>query len=114
MKTLLILGAAVVIGVLFALRTQGGRTSTDEAHRLVAEGALLLDVRTTREFAQGHLPGALNIPVQNLSGRLGELDDRDRPIVVYCASGVRSARARRMLSRAGYGSVYDLGSMRAW
>jgi rhodanese-related sulfurtransferase len=69
--------------------------------RLVREGALLLDVRTRVEFAMGAPSGALNIPVQELPARLGELP-RDRTIVAYCLAGVRSANAVEQLVAAGF------------
>lgn len=84
------------------------------ARRLVSEGALLLDVRTPEEFTEGHLPGAVNIPVHDLSGRLGELSDRERAIVVYCRSGMRSGRAAGVLRRAGYRTVHNLGGLSNW
>jgi phage shock protein E len=82
------------------------------AKDLVARGALLLDVRTAAEYAAGHVAGAINIPVDDLSSRLGEIDP-GRPIVVYCQSGARAARATQTLCDAGY-KVYDLGPMSNW
>lgn len=85
-----------------------------EAHQLVAKGALLLDVRTPSEFASGHLANAVNIPVQELEQRIGEAGPKDRPIVVYCRSGRRSAMAKSMLEKAGYAKVLDIGPMSNW
>lgn len=82
-----------------------------EARALVDRGATLLDVRTPGEWERGHLDAALLIPVQELSSRLAEVP-RDRPVVVYCASGRRSARAVQMLRGAGY-EAHDLGGMPA-
>jgi rhodanese-related sulfurtransferase len=84
-----------------------------EAKALVANGALLLDVRTREEFASGHVPGATNIPVQELGARLGELKPAKQTIVVYCRSGGRSASAASVLRQAGY-TVCDLGAMSNW
>jgi phage shock protein E len=71
-------------------------------------GASLVDVRTEMEFASGHLPGAINMPVGSLQpGRLG---DKGTPVVVYCASGSRSAHAARTLRKAGF-TALDLGPM---
>lgn len=95
------------------LRTRGDIAPAD-AHRLVKEGAVLLDVRTPEEFASGHIDGAVNIPVQVLDSRMAELTDKKRPIVVYCRSGARSARAASALRAAGYASVHDIGPMSAW
>jgi phage shock protein E len=97
------------LGTLF-----GRGIGREEAKRLAAAGALLLDVRTPAEFAQGHLPGARNIPVAELPDRLAELDDPARDIVVYCRSGMRSARAAAVLRRAGHRAVHDLGAMTNW
>jgi phage shock protein E len=84
------------------------------ARQLVAEeGALLVDVRTPGEFAGGHLPGALNVPIGALDERAAELAKKGKPIVVYCASGMRSGSARRVLQRAG-ATVFDLGAMSRW
>ena len=86
----------------------------DSHHRqLVAQGALLLDVRTHAEFHEGHVPHALNVPVQELAARLNEVGPPSRPVVVYCRSGGRSAQAAQLLSRAGY-QVRDIGPMSAW
>lgn len=83
-------------------------------HRtLVADGALLLDVRTRSEFSEQHVPRALNVPVQELPHRLHELGPTTRPIVVYCRSGGRSAQATQLLRQAGY-QVKDIGPMTAW
>ncbi len=88
-----------------------GKTPAIDARKLVAEGALLLDVRSPGEFAAGHLPGALNIPVGDLGRRAGELGAKDRPLVVYCASGMRSASAAGQLRALGFAAVHDLGGM---
>ena len=65
------------------------QTETRDPHQLVTAGATLLDVRTPEEFAEGHLEGAVLIPVAELSTRLSEIP-RDRPVVAYCRSGARS------------------------
>jgi phage shock protein E len=90
------------------------RVSAADAHQLVAEGARLLDVRSPGEFASGHLDGALNIPVDTLDRRLGEVGEKDVPVVVYCRSGARSAQAARVLRAAGFEKVSDLGAMSRW
>lgn len=73
----------------------------------------LIDVRTPQEFAGGHIAGAVNIPVEEIAGRLGEVA-QDQPVVVYCRSGNRSAQAAQILDQAGYAPVYDLGGIGAW
>lgn len=75
--------------------------------------AVLLDVRETSEWNSGHAPNARHIPLGALPARLGELP-AGRPVVAVCQSGMRSARAARLLARQGH-EVYNLrGGMRAW
>ncbi len=102
-----------VVGAV-ALFTGGAPMKSEDAHRLVKEGAVLLDVRTPEEFAAGHVEGALNIPVQVLEQQLAKLPQKDRPIVIYCRSGRRSAAAKTLLEQAGYTKTYDLGAMSNW
>jgi rhodanese-related sulfurtransferase len=78
-----------------------------------SQAHLLVDVRTPEEFASGHIPGAVNIPLQELEGRLAEVPT-DSPVVVYCRSGNRSAQAADLLQEAGYTQIYDLGGIAAW
>lgn len=73
----------------------------------------MIDVRTPEEFNSGHIAGAINIPVQELSERLSEVPD-DKEIVVYCRSGNRSATASDILTNGGYEGVYDMGGIIAW
>jgi rhodanese-related sulfurtransferase len=71
------------------------------------EQPYLLDVRTPREFASGHIPGAVNIPVDDLRSRLGELP-RDRTIAPYCQVGQRGYLATRILQQKGF-TVANIG-----
>jgi rhodanese-related sulfurtransferase len=78
--------------------------------------AVVVDVREPDEFKGGHLLNAKHIPLGKLSDRVGELERyRDRPIVVVCRSGNRSATACALLSRQGFTQVYNLsGGVTAW
>ncbi len=87
---------------------------SEKARQLVAEGAVLLDVRTPEEFRQGHPEPARNIPVQELPQRLAEVGPPGTKVVVYCASGGRSAMAAGLLVRSGYPDVFDLKSVSNW
>lgn len=89
------------------------------AHKLAAEGALVLDVRTPEEFSGKRVEGAVNIPVDEVEGKMSEIDkltggDKDKPIVVYCAAGGRAASAKRMLVKAGHTKVTNLGGVADW
>lgn len=77
---------------------------------------VVLDVRTPAEFAEGHLPGAINIPHTELAARIGELEGaRDRDIVVYCRTGNRSAQALETLGKSGFKHVLHLkGDYTRW
>jgi phage shock protein E len=74
--------------------------------------ALVVDVRTPGEFASGHHPRAVNIPVDQVESRIKEFGDKSKPIVVYCASGSRSSYAKRTLESLGYSSVINAGGFR--
>jgi rhodanese-related sulfurtransferase len=68
------------------------------------DGATLIDVRTPKEHAAGAIPGAVNVPIDELRERLGELP-RDRPVVAYCQVGMRGYLATRVLQQAGYSAA---------
>lgn len=118
MKLLTIVFAfvAFVLAMLVFLRFKVvGWVHPAQARLLVdEEGATLLDVRSVDEFVEGHLPGAMNIPVDELQARANELGNKYAPVVVYCMSGARSSRAKRTLEAAGFRSVHNLGSMQRW
>ena len=71
------------------------------------------DVRTLEEFSGGYIPGALNISLQELQQKLNRIP-KDKPVIVYCRSGNRSAYAANILKQAGYTEVYDLGGIIDW
>ena len=79
-----------------------------------SSNVLVVDVRTSQEYAQGHLQGAINIPLSDLPLRIGGLG-QNRPILVYCRTGYRSAQASCILVKAGFTKVYNLeGGITAW
>ena len=79
--------------------------------QLKKSGAVLVDVRSTGEFASGNAPGTLNIPLPELSSRLAEIP-KSSPVVVCCASGTRSAMAKLLLKKNGYPQVHNIGTWR--
>ena len=86
-------------------------TSSREAHELVGRGALLVDVRSPAEFAERHVAGSINVPVEDLRRRLAGLPRR--PLIVYCHTGVRAGIAASILRKAGF-EVHNLGSIARW
>jgi phage shock protein E len=77
----------------------------------IQAGAKVIDVRSPGEFADEAYPGALNIPLNILEAKLGELGPKDGTIVLYCASGARSAQAARILKQAGFSDVVNAGGL---
>ena len=80
------------------------------------QSLLVLDVRTPEEYAAGHLPGAVNIPHDELGSRMAELSGaRERDIVVYCRTGKRTAKALEVLGQAGFTRLFHLkGDYTRW
>jgi phage shock protein E len=76
---------------------------------LLANGAVIVDVRTTGEYASGHLKRSINIPLNTLGTQISKLK-KDKAIITCCASGMRSASARSMLLSKGFNEVYNGGS----
>src|SRR5947209_6633646 len=83
----------------------------------VQSGAVLIDVRETDEWGQGHIPGARHVPKSHLESRIeGAAPDHSQPVILYCASGNRSAwAARTLLEDLGYDSVESMtGGFTLW
>ena len=69
----------------------------------------LIDVRSSREFEEGHLNGAINVPVYNIEDKINDLvKDKQSTIILYCSTGSRSAKAKNILDKKGYENVYNL------
>ena len=77
----------------------------------IAAGARVVDVRTPAEFKDGSYPGAINIPISVLPVRMNELEPKDKPIVLVCASGARSGQGARLLKQAGFTDVVNAGGL---
>ena len=104
----------VVLVLWLALRWWAGFRSMRqlaEVREALRANAILLDVRTRGEYQHAHLPGALHIPQHTLMQAETCLREKSAPIVVYCATGIRSRSAVEMLRHLGFSRVYDLGKM---
>ena len=106
---------------LFDLFNRGGsavkKIKPDEvkAHLAQNKNSVLIDVRTTEEYRDGHIPGSKLLPLDELAFRVKDLPaDKSTPLIVYCLSGARSRAAASQLARAGYSEVYDLGGITRW
>ena len=78
------------------------------------QGAVLLDVRDRDEYAAGHIPGSVNLPLSQIKSAEDRFPDMDTPLFVYCLSGARSGRAIAALGELGYTKLTNLGGIRAW
>ena len=91
-------------------------SAAQAAQRIAEAKPLILDVRTPREFEQGHIPGAKLLPVQEFQQRLGELEKfKEQEILVYCATGNRSTVASKILADHGFENIYNMRhGIREW
>jgi rhodanese-related sulfurtransferase len=86
---------------------------TSFAARLVEEDVLVVDVRESREYRPGHVPGAKNMPLSLLPALLPEVP-KDRPVYVICQAGGRSARATALMRAVGIDATSVTGGTGAW
>lgn len=119
----LLVGALVLVGgmliwnifsgLLFGVENLAPLAATQLINH---QDALLLDVREDSEYAEGHILNSQHIPLGALAGKIGSLEkQRERPMVIACRSGNRSAHACRLLKKHGFTQVYNLqGGMMAW
>ncbi len=77
--------------------------------QLIQNGGVIIDVRTKGEYQGGHIKGSTNIPLDTLSHNLSKIK-KDKCVIVCCASGMRSASAKRILKSNGFAEVYNGGS----
>lgn len=77
---------------------------------LIQNGATVLDVRTREEFRMGHSAGAINIPLNEIETSIGKINKMNKPLIVVCQSGIRSAQAKRMLNKNGL----EVFNARSW
>ena len=113
--TLALLSGGVLVWQ--TLQRGGARVSALQATQLMnREKAVILDVRSVEEFAVGHIRESKNIPLKELSGRMGELDkSKGRPVVIVCAKGLQSNKAASQLKKAGFADAYPLiGGIAEW
>ncbi len=97
-------------------QTKGGIREVDAREAQTIDGAQWIDVREADEWQEGHIPGAVHVPRGFLESRIESVaPDHDRPLVVYCAGGARSAFAAKSLGELGYGDVVSLtGGFTDW
>ena len=113
LSVLFLAGCALPAGQEVSYR----RINMDEAITMMEEESsyIILDVRTPEEFADKHIPGAINIPNETISTEeIPELPDKDQLILVYCRSGNRSKQASEKLVALGYTNIVEFGGINDW
>ena len=113
LSVLFLAGCALPAGQEVSYR----QINMDEAITMMEEesGYIILDVRTPEEFADKHIPGAINIPNETIgTEKIPQLPDKDQLILVYCRSGNRSKQASEKLAALGYTNIVEFGGINDW
>ena len=105
-----ILVIAAIITVIFMIK-KSGQISPKDALAYLKNSALVIDVRSPGEFNSGHLPTAINIPLEEIETALPRrAKDKNQTLLLHCQSGMRSGMAKQKLKGMGYTYVFNLGS----
>ena len=105
-----LLAVAALVAIVWLLKKSSG-ISSQAARMHLKNGALVIDVRSRGEFNAGHLPNAVNIPLDEIEAGAPKLaKDKHQVLLLHCASGMRSSVAQRNLKDMGYTNVFNLGS----
>lgn len=108
--TILWMVGVAFVAMMFMNRISYASPETLRKH--LREGALVIDVRTPEEFRSGTVPGAMNIPLDELQKKLPQrVPDKNQVLLLHCQSGMRSLNGLRQLQRLGYKNVFNLGSL---
>jgi rhodanese-related sulfurtransferase len=122
MKVILI-ASAVIVGIvglfLVASNSSDSNAQNNVSNKVtitslesdVASGIQLIDVRTPKEFDEGHIQGASNLPLDKIIAGAVPESAKDQKLYLYCRSGNRSAEAKKVLEKSGYTNIVDLGGM---
>ncbi|SPE26294.1 conserved exported hypothetical protein [Candidatus Sulfotelmatomonas gaucii] len=108
--TILLLFAVALLLVVVLRRA--GLISARDAREHLRKGALVIDVRTPGEYAAGHLPKAIHLPLDQIETTLPKhVPDKNTVLLLHCQSGMRSGLAKRKLRAKGYTHAFNLGSL---
>ncbi len=97
------------MGLFTMLRPADINAGVEEFRK--TEGAVLLDVRTTEEYREGHIEGSVNLPLDRIDGVSSTVKDKNTPLFVHCLSGGRSGQAVAFLKKMGYNNVKNIGGI---
>jgi rhodanese-related sulfurtransferase len=79
----------------------GIKSKSEQIKEMLAEGAIIVDVRTPQEYNEGHIANSLNIPVQQIEARISTIKKKGKPVITCCKSGGRAGRAKTILRKNG-------------
>jgi phage shock protein E len=106
-----IAAAVAIFALAYIFLRRSGQIPAEDAEAYLKNGALVVDVRTPPEYYGGHIPGAINLPLDEIETTLPRrLSNKSQPILLHCQAGTRSAVAKRKLTALGYTQVFNLGS----
>jgi rhodanese-related sulfurtransferase len=100
---------AFVIAVFVIKMMMSSNISIKEAKKKLEENAVIVDVRTEGEFSSEHIDNALNIPHDKITELEAHVSDKNKPVLLYCLSGMRAAAACAELRKNGYSQAYNVG-----
>ena len=111
MNPIAVLVIMAVVAIVYLLLKHRSQISAETAVAHLKAGALVIDVRSPNEFKNGHLPNAINLPLEKLEAALpSRFADKNQVLLLHCQSGMRSGVARTKLIRLGYANTFNLGS----
>jgi phage shock protein E len=106
-----IVAVVAIFAVAYIFLRRSGQIAAKDAEAYLKSGAIVVDVRTPAEFKASHIPGAINIPLDQIESSVpSRLPDRTQPILLHCQAGTRSAAAKKTLNAMGYIKAFNLGS----
>jgi rhodanese-related sulfurtransferase len=108
MKTILVIAGTLIV-IYLSYRTYRFATLEEGLDKKIANGAIILDVRTEKEFKMGHIEGSVNISLGTISERYVELDPKNT-YITCCSHGLRSVKAETILKQKGFKNVYNGGA----
>jgi rhodanese-related sulfurtransferase len=108
MSDIVTYGLLIAMALFMIRRTLMFRTIQKKVDEYKKEGAIIVDVRSAGEYGMGHVEGSINIPLQELGERAGELDPQ-KTVLLCCASGTRSGMAASVLKSKGFQNVHNAG-----
>lgn len=106
-----LVAAVAIVAIAYVFLRRSGQITAQDAEAYLKSGAPIVDVRTPAEYNASHIPGAINIPLDEIGATLpSRLPDKTQPILLHCQAGTRSGVAKRKLTALGYSKAFNLGS----